>query len=185
MQKKFETRQIDEATPDELRAYATQFLGIQTEGDTDGEVMAKVRAANEGDTIFVAVATDEPADQTGSPPPAPATENVGGLLGGLGREDPKVQLTLHAEDRDGVVVNRHKEVGVNGRVWLLQRGISITIPYRVYLALELAEREAITHDGEGNVRVQRVKNTPYNIERMPGPEEIREWHARVDSQFVP
>ena len=181
--KKFESRDIGEATPEELRAYATQFLGIMVDDATDPEVLAKVRAANDGDTIFVAVDTGEPADQTGSPPPPP--EESGGLQGSLGRDDPRVQLTLHAEDRDGVVVNHHKEVGVNGRVWALKRGVSINIPYRVFLALELAEREVITHDSEGNVRVQRVKNTPYNIERMPGPEEIRQWHERVDQEFVP
>lgn len=180
--KKFATKNINDATPDELRAYAVQFLGIPVEDTSDAEVLAKVRAANEGDTIFVAEEA-ETTDQTGTPP-APVGEGLG-LQGTLGRNDPKVQLTLHAEDRDGVVNNRHKEVGVNGRVWLLKRGESITIPYRVYLALEAAERNVITHDGEGNTREQKVKNTPYNIERMPPAEEIRAWHERVDQLVMP
>jgi hypothetical protein len=179
----FETVSIDEASPEQLRDFAKTFLGIDVSNDDDNAVLAKVRAANEGTTIFVRSAQDE-ADQTGSPPPKPADVG-GGLVGSLGRDDPKVTLTLHAEERDGVVVNRHKEVGVNGVVWLLKRGESITIPYRVFMALNDAERHVITHTSEGEVREQKVKNTPFNVERMPSQEEIKAWHAQTDSQFVP
>jgi hypothetical protein len=184
MSRQFETVMIDEATAEQVRAYATNFLGIPTEDVPDGEVMAKVRASIEGNTIFVATATDS-GDQTGFPPP-PVEDTVGGgLVGTLGRDDPKVTLTLHAEERDGVVVNRHKEVGVNGVVWLLKRGEPITIPYRVYVALANAERHIITHTAEGEVREQVVLNTPFNVERMPPPEEIAAWHRKTDQLFVP
>lgn len=183
--RKFETVHIDRATPEQLRDYAQTFLGIPVQDDDDAAVLAKVRAANEGDTIFVR-AEPEAADQTGAPPPKPAEEiHGGGIVGTLGRKDPKVTLTLHAEERDGVVINRHKEVGVNGVVWLLKRGEPITIPYRVFEALENAERHVITHTSEGEVREQKVKNTPYNIVQMPPPEEIAKWHAETDNQFVP
>lgn len=184
--RKFETVTIDDATPEQRRYFAQSFLGVPIDEDaSDDEVLAKIRAAHEGDTIFVPAETGDPvADQTGSPPPD--TEKVGGgLVGSLGRDDPKVTLTLHAEERDGQVVNRHKEVGVNGVVWLLKRGETITIPYRVFLALDNAERHVITHTSEGEVREQRVKNTPFNIERMPPAEEIKAWHERVDNEFVP
>lgn len=182
MSRKFETKTIDEATPAELRQYASQFLGIPVDEDTtDAQVLAKVRAANEGSTIFVSASEDEP-DQTGPIPPGghyvPEQSTATSVLSAKG--DPKVRLTLHAEERDGVVNNRHKEVGVNGTVWLLKRGEPIEIPYRVFLALELAEREVITHSGDGEVRSQKVKNTPYNIERMPPAEEIAAWHKAVD-----
>jgi hypothetical protein len=183
--RKFETKSIDEATPQEIRAYAATFLGIPVEDAEDAEILAKVRASIEGTTIFVANA-EEAADQTGSPPPAPEGESRGGgLVGSLGRDDPKVTLTLHAEERDGVVINRHKEVGVNGVVWLLKRGESITIPYRVFEALSNAERHIITHTSEGEVREQKVKNTGYNVERMPTREELDAWHRKTDEMFVP
>lgn len=185
--RKFETKNISEASPAELRAYAQSFLGIPLDGDSDAEVLAKVRAANEGDTIFVATETSS-EDQSGSPPPdveGKEEARGSGLIGSLGRDDPKVTLTLHAEERDGVVVNRHKEVGVNGMVWLLKRGESITIPYRVFSALENAERHVITHTTEGEVREQVVKNTPYNIERFPPPEEIAAWHKKTDALLLP
>lgn len=184
--RQFETKTIKEASPAELRAYATTFLGIPIEdGEDDAKVLAKVRAANEGETIFVAKA-DEATDQTGSPPPAPEIEsNDAKLVGSLGRDDPKVTLTLHAEERDGVIISRHKEVGVNGVVWLLKRGESITIPYRVFLALQNAERHVITHTSEGEQREQKVKNTPFNIEVPASKEAIEDWHRRTDSVFVP
>ena len=184
MNRKFETKSLSEATPEEVRAYALTFLGIPTEDLKDGEVLAKVQAAQEGDTIFVA--TEEPdKDQTGSPPQPEEGQITSGLVGSFGRDDPKVTITLHAEERDGVVINRHKEVGVNGVVWLLKRGESITIPFRVYEALKNAERHVITHTTEGEVREQVVKNTPFNVERMPPKEEIDAWHAKTDAMFVP
>lgn len=183
---KFETKNINEATPEELRAFAASFLGIPLDEDaTDSEVLAKVMAAHESDTIFV---SNEPADvdQTGSPPQPAIGQNVGGgLVGSLGRDDPKVTLTLHAEERDGVVVNRHKEVGVNGLVWLLKRGESITIPYRVFSALSDAKRHVITHTTDGEVREQVVQNTGYNIENMPPASEIADWHAKYDHMINP
>jgi hypothetical protein len=186
MSQKFEPISIDEATPDQVRAYAASFLGIPVDDVSDGEVMAKVRASIEGTSIFVATGPVEDADQTGSKPPkVDAATQSGGLVGSYGRDDPKVTLTLHAEERDGVVVNRHKEVGVNGVVWLLKRGESITIPYRVYLALKNAERHIITHTTDGEQREQVVLNTPFNIERMPPQEEIEQWHKQTDAVFVP
>lgn len=190
MSRKFESLNIDEATPEQVRGYASTFLGIPTDDVPDSEVMAKVRASIEGNTIFVSTDSDGiPASpsQSGSPPPKPKDGEIGGggLVGTLGRSDPKVTLTLHAEERDGVVVNRHKEVGVNGVVWLLKRGESITIPYRVYVALKNAERHVITHTSEGEQREQVVLNTPFNVERMPSDEEIKAWHEATDAEFVP
>lgn len=184
MSRKFESLNINEATPDQVRRYAASFLGIPTDDVPDADILAKVTASIEGSTIFVDVAED-PVDQTGSAPPKVEGGSGGGLVGSYGRDDPKVTLTLHAEERDGVVVNRHKEVGVNGVVWLLKRGESITVPYRVYLALKNAERHVITHTSEGEQREQVVLNTPFNVERMPSKEEIDDWHAKTDAVFVP
>lgn len=185
MTTKFETKNLDEATPEQLRYFASAFLGIPTEGLSDADVRARIMTAHEGETIYVRVGEDDHV-QAGSPPPdVEKREDRTGIVGSLGHDDPKVKVTLHAEERDGVVNNRHKEVGVNGVVWLLKRGESITIPYRVFEALKNAERHVITHDSEGNVREQVVKSTPYNVDQMPSEAEIAAWHARVDDQFVP
>lgn len=186
MSRKFETKNMDEATPSEIRAFATTFLGIPVEDDEeDASVLAKVRAATEGSTIFVSNEPEMVEPQTGSQPPDVEGKSGAAMVGSLGRNDPKVTLTLHAEERDGVIVSRHKEVGVNGVVWLLKRGESITIPYRVFLALKNAERHVITHTADGEVREQVVKSCPYNIESMPSQKEIAAWHKATDSVFVP
>lgn len=182
MARTFEEKNIAEASSEEIRDYATTFLGIPTEGISDAEVRAKVEAATDGETIFVRVSA-EPADMAGVPPMA--VESDAKLQGGLGHGDPKVTLVLHNEERDGNVVNRHKEVGVNGVVWLLKRGEEISIPYRVFLALNNAERAVITHNGEGEVMTQSVKSTPFNIVAMPSRDEIAAWEARTGGQFVP
>lgn len=182
---RFESKTIDEATPEELKAYAIQFLGIPIDDtDTDATVLAKVRSANEGDIIWIA--PQQQTDQTGSAPPAPDDVATGsGLMGGLGRGDPKVQLTIHAEERDGVVNTRHKEVGVNGVVWLIKRGVSVEVPYRVYLVLQNAIRDNQTHDLEGNMIHQNVHSVPFSVERMPSQAEIDAWEARTRDQFAP
>lgn len=182
---RYESKNIDEATTEELRVYGTQFLGIPLEDNlSDAEVLAKVKTANDGATIWIMPAPE--IDQTGAPPPpVDVGQSTGGLMGGLGRADPKVRLTLHAEERDGVITSRHKEVGVNGIVWLLKRGESLEVPYRVYLALNDAVRDGITHDSEGEVHHQMVHNTPFNVEHLPSKEEIADYHSRTDDQFVP
>lgn len=190
MSKAFLEKKIDDATATEVRSFAASFLGIPTEGQTDDQVRAAVRAATETDVIYVRLEPEAMVghDQTGHPPlpPVVATsdEEPVKLQGGLGRGDPKVRIVLHNEEKDGVIVSRHKEVGVNGVVWLLKRGEPIDIPYRVYLALNNANRDVITHNGEGEVMTQSVKNTPFNIEAMPSRDEIAAWEARTASQFM-
>lgn len=182
----FKSKSLAEATPDEIRYFATSFLGIPTDGLEDSEVLAKLRAANgNSENIFVREGETPPVDQTGSPPPAPEESVDGALRGSLGHTDPKVQLTIHAEERDGITTTRHKEVGVNGVVWLLKRGESITIPYRVYEALQNAEREVISHDKDGNPISQRAMATPFNVEVLPPAAEIAAWKARTQDRFVP
>lgn len=180
----YTTKPMAEASAEEIRDFAVSYLGIPVDGLSDSEVQAKVKAAAASDTIFVRGAKEE-TDQTGSPPPAPVKASGGSLMGGLGHDDPKVQITIHAEERDGVTISRHKEVGVNGIVWLLARGESITVPYRVYEALKNAERENITHDKDGEVIIQKVVSTPFNIEKFPSAAEIAAWEERTKDIFVP
>lgn len=181
---KFETVKLADSKPEQRREFAQRWLGVSVDGLTDDEVLAKITASHEGDTIFLEKDAP-PVDQTGSPPPKPGEIQGGGIVGSLGRGDPKVRIVVHAEERDGVVDNRHLPVGVNGMVWLLKRGEEITIPYRVFEALNNAERHVITMTKDGEQREQRVKNSPFNIVHMPPAEEIAAWHERVDQLHLP
>lgn len=184
MSKKFEIKTIDDATAAELRDYALAFLGIPVDGLSDEQVRAKVKAANEDDRIYVRPKAEREAP-IGAPPP-PVMEEASGsrAVGSLGHDDPKVLLTLHAEERDGVVVSRHKEIGVNGRFWLVKRGEPVEVPYRVYEALNNAVRDNVTHTEDGTVVRSRVHNTPFNVHRMPSQEEIAAWHERNSQTFM-
>ena len=184
MAKAFLEKKIDDATPEEVKEFASRFLGIPTAELTDGQIAAKVRAATETDMIYVSVPPEE-QEMTGHPPIAVEDDVAAKLQGGLGHSDPQVKLILHNEEKDGVIVSRHKEVGVNGVVWLLKRGTEITIPYRVYLALNNAARDVITHDGTGEVMTQTVKSTPFNVTKLPTDDEVAAWEKRTATQFVP
>lgn len=193
---KMQQKNILEATPAEIKAFAINFLGLDIDpGADDAAIFASVQQAHPGETIFVPLDdADQPViDQAGDPPPrvegSTQPEHGAqrqGLAGSLGRDDPKVTILIHNEERDGEVYSRDKEVGVNGRVWLLQRGKEITIPYRVFLALESAVKDSITHNkSTGEVISTKVKSVPYNAINRPSSEEIDAWHKRVDQQFCP
>lgn len=185
---KYESVLIDDASPAQLRNYAISFLGIPvSDAMSDPEVLALIKQASDSASIWIA--PSQVIDQAGSAPPAQPgaqePQQSQPLVGGLGRGDPRVSLTLHAEEREGVVVSHHKAVGVNGTVWAIKRGVQVDVPYRVYLALKDAVRDAITHDGEGEVISQKVHAVPFSVQRMPSQEEIDAFHERTRATFCP
>jgi hypothetical protein len=121
-------------------------------------------------------------------PPAPDVTVVsGGNSDGLMPHystDPKVELTVAKTTE----TTRSKDVtvAVNGDVFRMQRGQRISVPYRVYLAMEIAiENQAIDTGEERNgfpVRDwQAVNSYPFTVHKMPTNEEIADFHARTDS----
>jgi len=182
-----------EATPAEIKLFATNFLGLDLEADdNDVTIYAKVEAAHPSETIFVPedAETFAQADMIGLPPqrpagarePSPNSSDGDRMAGSFGRDDPKVTLTINNEDRGGEVYSRDVPVGVNGVVWLLQRNKPITVPYRVFAALELAVRDSITMDGQtGEVHHTAVRTVPYNVIDGPTRAEVAEWMARQDA----
>ena len=75
---------------------------------------------------------------------------------------------------------------MNGVVWLLQRGKPLTIPYRVFEALEIAVKDSITHDkNTGDVHSTLVRTVPYQVLERPSDEEVAAWRARTDHLFCP
>lgn len=182
-----------DATPAQRRSFATDFLGLDLEAtDTDETIFAKIMAAtNNGETIYVQPEDDSAAhSQAGDPPPrvpgASAPADVQRMQGTLGRDDPKVTIFINNEDRNGEIYDRDVNVGVNGTVWQLKRNMALTIPYRVYEALELAVRDSITHNpNTGEEHSTPVKAIPFNVQSMPSAAEVAAWRERVDSAFCP
>jgi hypothetical protein len=125
---------ILEATPDQRRAYAIQFLGMDDASismASDEDVISRIITANGGsESIFVQIAVEAP-QQAGTPPENPDAPHSAGLQGSLGHEDPQVGLRIPNEQRNGQTYSRDVAVGVNGRCWLIQRSKDVTVPYRV------------------------------------------------------
>ena len=185
---------ILEATPQQLRTFATDFLGLDVEPeDTEQTLFAKIMAATNGnETIYIQPEGSEPQhSQAGDPPPrvagATAPEDPAQRMQGtLGRDDPKVTIFINNEDRNGEIYDRDVNVGVNGTVWQLQRNKPLTIPYRVFEALKLAVRDSITHDPNTGVEHSTPVNAvPWSVQQMPSEAEIAAWRERVDSAFCP
>lgn len=184
---------ILDATPDQRRSFATDFLGLDLETtDTDETIFAKIMSAtNNNETIYVQPEGEEqPYSQAGSPPPhvpgASVPADVQRMQGTLGRDDPKVTIFINNEDRNGEIYDRDVAVGVNGTVWQLKRNMALTIPYRVFAALEVAIRDSITHNpNTGEEHSTPVKAVPYSVTSMPSAAEIAAWRERVDSAFCP
>jgi hypothetical protein len=186
---------LAEATPAQVRAYATDFLQLDIEhGSSDAAVEAAVMTAQgwAGDgteMIFVMEAAAAAPSQAGDPPPfvpgatapRPAAP-VGAMAGSLGHDDPQVTIKINNDAGRGSIGARDVPVGVNGRVWQLKRMVPVKIPYRVFLALQDAIEDEVTHDPSNNEELHTdVQRVTYQSISMPSADEIAEWHARVDA----
>lgn len=182
---------IDQATPAQIFAYATAFLNLpMTGGETDGDILAKIREAQPGsEQIFVKEA-DTPAEVTAAEI-APVTlkeeEATGKMAGSLGKGDPRAIIFIpivETEDGSGA---RDVVVGVNGRAWQLQRGHDLPVPWRVVEALQGARAEIIRHSHEegheGEVITHFSDRFGFNFKEKPSETEIAEWLERTGSEF--
>ncbi|WP_375188407.1 hypothetical protein [Sphingobium yanoikuyae] len=185
---------IAEAQPHELRAYATNFLNLETTGsETDAEVLALIQRAQPGISMIFVLnapsADDEPI--TGSydviaDEPAATQEAHDRIAGSLGRGDPRVEIFIPMSGEDNIG-RADVGVGVNGVIWQLKRGQNIEVPWRVVEALGLTEQDIIRHDmDKDEVIVTKAMRFPIQFPKgMPNPDIIKEWRARTDSSFCP
>lgn len=189
---------INDATEIQRRLFAKDYLSLEgIDGMSDDTLLSTIVACNGGsEMIFIAVEQDPaPTAQQESATQAkvgplvdpfrdPATPPSGGMAGSLGHDDPKVELIIHAENRNGETYNRDVEVGVNGRVWQIKRGVKATVPYRVYLAILDAVQTNYTHENVGNDVIEVASDAPRVTVQpsvLPSKQEIADWHARIDN----
>lgn len=123
---------IEEATVEQLRAFASAYLGLDIHGSTKEEnVRARVAKAWGKPEILVPDAgEDETVVARGGQPPHPVT---------AAHQPPdkgKVRLIIQRTDDSGG--NDPVFVSVNGRAMLVPRGKEVEIPYRYFRALEKA-----------------------------------------------
>lgn len=185
---------IDEAKPEELRAYAQNFLNLELDTNaSDAQVRAAIDRAQPGIKLIFAVDTPAPA----VPPPAenePVPEELlrpeeksGKQAGSLGKDDPRWIINIPVVETDDASGTRDVVVGINGRGWQIARGHDVNVPHRVAHALLNAESIKVTHqdDGKGDVDViiSKAKRFPFQIISKPTDAEIAEWDRRVGAEF--
>ena len=188
---------FDTSDPHQRKAYAINFLNLDIDdGDDDGDIVAKIRAAQPGVTTIFIEEQDQAlqgSDQFDSP--VPLGEDGAAVQqarsGTLGQRDPKAVIHISAVESDDGRGNDDVYVGVNGRGWQLKRGEDLTVPWRVVEALGLTIPTNIRHeqqnDGSGNVKIieQQTRRFPVQIVSRPSLEDIEAWHAETDNKFCP
>lgn len=189
-------KSLDEATPEERRAYAQNFLNIDIAlTANDDEVTAAIRQAqpNSGQ-IFVMGELDQ-AEQAGTgaqeAPPAEVNlrpeEDAGRMTGTLGKGDPRATIEIQVVETEDGKGGDDVFVGVNGRGWQLKRGVLLDVPWRVVEALDHAEADIIRHSHdegrEGEIIKRTAKRFPYIFHSKPSEQEIADWHERTDAEF--
>lgn len=93
--------------------------------------------------------------------------------------DPRVILQIDNEERDGQTYSQDVNVGVNGKVFQLKRGTPLDVPARVWIALNNARRNVITHDSEGNVQESSALSYPFTVIEPASQADLREWHEQT------
>lgn len=186
--------QIDEATPDQIRAYATNFLNLEIAADaTDAQVRSAIERAQPGVSLIFVL--EEAAPVVAVPKedePIPEEllrpeERSGKQAGSLGRDDPRWIINIPVVETDDGSGSRDVFVGVNGRGWQIKRGHDVDIPHRVAVALTNALAVKVTHQDDGNgdvdVIVTKAHRFPFQVISKPTEAEIAAWDKRVGAEF--
>lgn len=170
------TKNINDATREELLAYARNHLGLH---DLPGNILTnalkgKIRAVSGGESIVVDDAAPAASIPLAAAPRPVVPSDARAALDS--KNDPRVTLLI--AKGEGVDGDRPVYVGVNGRGMLVPRGEQVTIAYRYYLVLQnavqtLKRQDPVTLE-ETDIDVPLY---PVSVIRFPAQEEIDAWHA--------
>lgn len=183
---------LAEASPDQRRAYATNFLQLDTSvEDSDDTILAKINAAQPGVQQIFVNEPDTPADvaagETVGEVELAREEATGKQAGSLGRGDPRAVIHIPIIDSDDGVGARDVLVGVNGRAWQLKRGYDLSVPWRVVAALQNAISNIVRHSQEegheGEVIERKASRFAFHFVEKPSDAELRAWDERIGAEF--
>lgn len=150
---------IEEATVEQLRAFASAYLGLDIHGSTKEEnVRARVAKAWGKAEILVPETDEDETVVASGQPPRPVT--VAQQPPGKGDVRIIIQTTEDAGGADPVFV------GVNGKGMLVPRGKEVTIPYRYYRALAKAVTYRYDPLPEGGINPVPRKIPLYPFQRV-------------------
>lgn len=195
---------IEDATAPDLREFAATQLGLEVSSSMNAKTLRSKIATVAPDLKHV------PSVSAGAAPePEPAAIPVGyvpvegedpakrpaAISMPAGADllhqsmDPKVELeVLTTTDKARA---KACTVSVNGVVTRIERGKKVSVPYRVFLAMQDAvEYQAVDTDENNPITGEPIKDWvpqhsyPFRVTKMPTDEEIADWHKRTDKGFM-
>ena len=181
---------IEDATKEELLKFANEKLGLAKihHATGRGKILAKIRQAWTPDYIELHGESDNAPANDNTPKPAndnAAEDKIRALTGGSSKGDPMVRMFIN--EAEGAGGQRPVFVSVNHVPFLIPRGEEVDVPYRFFLALKNAvgtiyEQDTNTYEVPG----REVPTYPYNVVRMPTPDEMVDWNRQeLESQYPP
>jgi hypothetical protein len=174
---------LDEATEEQVRAYASDFLNLDVpEGADHTALVAMIERAQPNNRSMFYEEKPAPAEAA----PEGPSEELGsskGQMGSLGKNDPRWTINIPIVDTEDNSGKNDVLVGVNGRAWQIKRGVDVSVPHRVVVALQNAETNIIRHDEEGDVVQRLAKRFPFHAVEMPTQAEIDHWTEITGKQF--
>lgn len=194
---------INEASAKQLRYHAEVILGIESiaHSANRGMIQAKIEAAAPGTAeIQIEDEIDSPAQTEAEANSAVAAieaeaekaaavgERASAVHGLSARQaaqhhhDPKIEInipqTAEAGGKDDVPVS------VNGIQWTIQRDKWVTVPYRVFEALNHALQTLYEHSNDdlGRMKVDErsVYSYPFQTRNEPSEAEVAAWRKRTE-----
>ena len=174
---------IDEATPEQLRKFARDYLGINHPSHTKPETtLAAVKDGWAQPHILVDDGA-EPAEQapvSRAQPAATAVEPEPEIMPEPETELPEPMVRLVLGEQPGAGGKRAVPVGVNGVAMLIPRNIECEVKLRYFEALKDAvETHHEQDESTGDMTSRDIVSYPYSVIRMPSPAEIAAWKVSL------
>lgn len=201
MQPEVTSVHIDEATPDQLRSFATRFLNLDIPNTaSDDEVKSAIDRALPGTVQIWAFADAKAEEQVMAEAEAaaaapdsqvPTFQDGSRQVGSLGRDDPRYTIRIPSVETNDKSGQLPVLVGVNGRAWEIKRDVDVSIPARVFEALKNATgvnvRHEAVHGDPSQIEEVKTATKRYAVEvvERPSSAALEEWHERTDALLCP
>jgi len=176
---------IDQANREQLFYFARQILNIEI-GDGANNAQIRAKIAQAAPSVTEITAPPVSAVPASEKPAAPADQGSGSnrKLTTHFRDDPKVEIEIMPSADPARA--KDVQIPVNGDVIIVQRQKRVSIPYRHYLALDIA-REQVARDTDETNPLTGLPfkewvdqhSYPFQVHSMPSAAEIAAWEARM------
>lgn len=184
MQFKMKRVPIEDATDIQISDYCEATGLAPDQGMSRAGLLALLSTVHELPWVLAADVPEGIADAFAEQIEMTTAEPQQRLEGGIGDRDPKVRLKIAKTSYPGGTLP--VAVGVNGRVVVIQREMTVDLPYRYLHALENAVIAEVTQNlNTGEITESHLSNYPVQILVHPDGADLREWRARVDDEVMP